>query len=63
MIMSSREIIKRLEQDDWFLVRVRGDHHIYKHPVKSGTVVVPHPRTDIPKGTAYAILKQAGLSS
>lgn len=58
--MSSREIIKRLKKEGWFLVRVTGDHHQFKHPSKKGVVTVPHPRKDIPVGTLNSILRQAG---
>jgi predicted RNA binding protein YcfA (HicA-like mRNA interferase family) len=43
------------------LVRIKGSHHHFKHPVKKGIVTVPHPKKDIPKGTYNSILKQAGL--
>lgn len=59
---SSKEIIKELEQDGWYLVRIVGSHHHYKHHTKSGKVTVPHPRKDLKQGTVKSILKQAGLS-
>lgn len=59
--LDSRKVIKAIEKDGWYLVRVTGDHHHFKHPVKSGIVTVPHPRKDIPKGTLNSIWKQAGL--
>lgn len=59
--MDSRELIKQLEADGWFLVRTRGSHHHYKHPNKKGIVTIPHPKRDLPKGTLNSILKQAGL--
>lgn len=59
--LDSRKVIKTIEKDGWYLVRVTGDHHHFKHPVKSGIVTVPHPRKDIPKGTLNSIWKQAGL--
>ena len=59
--LDSRKVIKAIERDGWYLVRVTGDHHHFKHPVKSGIVTVPHPRKDIPKGTLNSIWKQAGL--
>ncbi|MFD1548991.1 type II toxin-antitoxin system HicA family toxin [Levilactobacillus fuyuanensis] len=61
MPIDSREIIKILQKDGWYLARVTGDHRHFKHPVKPGIVTVPHPRKDIPKGTLNSILKQAGL--
>lgn len=59
--LDSRKVIKAIEKDGWYLVRVTGDHHHFKHPVKSGIVTIPHPRKDIPKGTLNSIWKQAGL--
>jgi predicted RNA binding protein YcfA (HicA-like mRNA interferase family) len=59
--MRSREMIRMLEQDGWYLVGIRGSHHQYKHSVKPGRVTVKHPESDLPKGTINSILKQAGL--
>ncbi|WP_460428795.1 type II toxin-antitoxin system HicA family toxin [Azotobacter armeniacus] len=36
--MRSREVIKRIEADGWYLVTVKGDHHHFKHPTKPGRV-------------------------
>ena len=41
--MSSREVIKLIEQDGWYLVAVAGSHHQFKHPHKPGKVTIPHP--------------------
>jgi predicted RNA binding protein YcfA (HicA-like mRNA interferase family) len=59
--LPSREVIARLEADGWRLARVKGDHHQYRHPIKKGTVTVPHPWKDIPIGTLRHIFKTAGL--
>ncbi len=59
--MSSREIIKKIEQNGWVLHRIAGSHHHFKHPERRGIVTVPHPRKDIPIGTERNILNQAGL--
>jgi len=58
---SSREILKILQQDGWYIVKINGSHHQLKHPVKQGKVTVPHPKKDIPAETAKSILKQAGF--
>lgn len=58
--MNSRQLIKQLEADGWLLARIKGSHHQYKHPFKSGLVTVKHPDGDIPKGTLNSIYKQAG---
>ncbi|WP_289662814.1 type II toxin-antitoxin system HicA family toxin [Flavobacterium panacagri] len=59
--MSSKDLFKLLEDDGWILDRVKGSHHVFRHPTKEGIVVLPHPRKDIPKGTESNILRQAGL--
>jgi predicted RNA binding protein YcfA (HicA-like mRNA interferase family) len=62
IIMDSREMIRRLRRDGWQVVRVKGDHHQFKHPGRPGLVTVPHPKQDLPLGTLRSIFKQAGWS-
>lgn len=58
MERDSRRIIKRLHEEGFELVSVRGSHHKFR---KGDIVmVVPHPKKDLPIGTARAIAKQAG---
>lgn len=59
--MHSKEVIKKIENDGWELKRVKGSHHHFKHPVKTGLVTVPHPKANLPQGTINNIFKQAGL--
>ncbi|MGN7840826.1 type II toxin-antitoxin system HicA family toxin [Pseudomonas sp. 22490] len=59
--MRSREVIDLIEADGWYWVETKGSHNQYKHPTKPGRVTVPHPKSEIPKGTLHNILKQAGL--
>lgn len=60
-ILSSREIIRILENDGWYEVRITGSHHHFKHAEKNGIVTVPHPKKQIGKGLLNSILKQAKL--
>ncbi|ENU79243.1 MULTISPECIES: type II toxin-antitoxin system HicA family toxin [Acinetobacter] len=60
--MKSLDLIKMIEADGWYEVRVTGSHHHFKHPTKKGLVTVPHPKKDLPAGTVKSILKQAGLA-
>ncbi|MFW1863873.1 type II toxin-antitoxin system HicA family toxin [Acinetobacter baumannii] len=60
--MKSLDLIKMIEADGWYQVRVTGSHHHFKHPTKKGLVTVPHPKKDLPNGTVKSILKQAGLN-
>ena len=59
--MKSLDLVKMIEADGWYQVRVTGSHHHFKHPTKKGLVTVPHPKKDLPSGTVKSILKQAGL--
>jgi len=59
---SSKRIIRIIESAGFVLHRVKGSHHIFKHP-NGKRAVVPHPKKDLPKGTFYSILKQAGIDS
>jgi predicted RNA binding protein YcfA (HicA-like mRNA interferase family) len=61
VVYTSKELIKMLEQDKWYLVATEGSHAQYKHPTKQGKVTIPRHSKDIKKGTANSILKQAGL--
>ncbi|NAR50101.1 addiction module toxin, HicA family [Acinetobacter haemolyticus] len=60
--MKSLDLIKMIEADGWYEVRVTGSHHHFKHPTKKGLVTIPHPKKDLPNGTLKSILKQAGLN-
>src|ERR1041385_1144298 len=58
-----REVIARLEDDGWQLVRTRGSHRQFRHPSKTGTVTVAgKPSVDVPAGTLASIWKQAAIS-
>ena len=59
---SSREIIKILEADGWYLVNTEESHHQFKHPTKKGRVTVKHPDKDIPPKTLKRISQQSGLA-
>ena len=60
--VNSRYLISQIVADGWYLVRVRGSHHHFKHPTKPGLVTVPHPKKDLLTKTAVSILQQALLS-
>jgi len=60
--MKVRDVIKRLEADGWCLVATKGSHRQYEHLTKKGRVTVPgHFGDDMPIGTLYSVLRQAGL--
>ncbi|PYE29223.1 putative RNA binding protein YcfA (HicA-like mRNA interferase family) [Rhizobium sp. PP-F2F-G20b] len=58
MERDSRRIIQRLREDGFDLVKVSGSHHKFRKGDR--TVIVPHPKKDLPLGTARNIARQAG---
>jgi len=60
--MRSSDIIRILKKDGWFIHNIRGSHYQFKHSRKTGKVTIPHPKSDLPIGTAKSIFKQAGLN-
>ena len=61
--MKARDIIKIIESDGWYMVRQKGSHKQYKHPVKKGLVTIAaHKMNDeIAPGTLNSIYKQAQI--
>lgn len=60
--MKVRDVIKRIEDDGWYLARTRGSHRQFKHPTKPGLVTIAgKPGEDVAPGTLNSILRQAGL--
>jgi predicted RNA binding protein YcfA (HicA-like mRNA interferase family) len=57
---NSRVIIDRLKRDGWIEAGGKGSHRKFRNPVTGQSLVVPHPKKDLPTGTAQKIAKQAG---
>lgn len=55
---SSKDIIRRLQAEGWVLVSSKGSHHKFRKGAQ--TLVVPHPKKDLPVGTARSIARAAG---
>jgi len=59
---SAKDLITILKKNGFEFKRSKGSHHIYENQVTGKITVVPvHGNKDLPKGTYYGILKQAGL--
>lgn len=56
-----KELMKVLIKDGWYIDRVRGSHHILKHPTKNGRVTIALHKEDLKPKTLQTILKQVGL--
>lgn len=55
------ELIKMLHEDDWVLVKQKGSHRQYKHPVKKGKVTINNKPSDtLSQEIINSIFKQAG---
>ena len=58
MDRDSKKIIKRLKEDGFELISTRSSHHKFRKGAV--TIIVPHPKKDLPVGTARAIARDAG---
>ncbi|MCY3997079.1 MAG: type II toxin-antitoxin system HicA family toxin [Rhodobacter sp.] len=58
MLRNSRDIVKRLKAEEFELVSVKGPHQKFRKGTI--TVVVAHPKKDLPVGTARSIARRAG---
>jgi predicted RNA binding protein YcfA (HicA-like mRNA interferase family) len=54
-VRSSSDVIRVLAAAGWVLVRVKGDHHHFKHPDNPAIVTVPHPKKDLSIGVLKSI--------
>jgi predicted RNA binding protein YcfA (HicA-like mRNA interferase family) len=55
---NSKDIIRRLLAEGWNEVSTKGSHHKFR---KAGqTLIVPHPKRDLPLGTTRSIARVAG---
>ncbi|GMO57112.1 MAG: type II toxin-antitoxin system HicA family toxin [Rickettsiales bacterium] len=60
--INSRDLIKIIEKDGWYLVNVVGSHQQFKHKIKKGKVTIPHPKAELTTKTIKSILKQAEIN-
>ena len=58
ILKSSKDIIRRLDSEGWLFVSSKGSHHKYRKDGQS--LIVPHPKKDLPLGTARSIARVAG---
>ncbi len=58
--MKPKDLVKLLKKDGFVFVRQSGSHAIFKKPGNKNIIVPIHSK-EIPKGTLYGILKDAGL--
>lgn len=62
MNYSAKNIVRVLLVKGFVFKRSKGSHQLYYNKYTDKTVIVPmHGSKDMPKGTFFAILKQAGI--
>lgn len=57
--MKDKDLMKKMQQNGWKLVRINGSHHVLQKDGK--TEVIPIHGKDVPRGLLEAILKRTGL--
>jgi predicted RNA binding protein YcfA (HicA-like mRNA interferase family) len=61
VIMTPRQIVRRLQDEGWVVKRRGpGDHVQFAHPTKPGKVTVDMGVREYPVGTLRSIFRQAG---
>jgi predicted RNA binding protein YcfA (HicA-like mRNA interferase family) len=58
---TAQKIIKILRKNGFVLDRSSGSHQIWIHKEEKRRVVLPMHKKDLPKGTFFAVLRQAGI--
>jgi predicted RNA binding protein YcfA (HicA-like mRNA interferase family) len=61
MNYQAKNIVSALILNGYVFKRSKGSHNVYYNHVTNKTVIVPMHGKDLPKGTFFAILKQAGI--
>lgn len=60
--VSGERVKRALERHGFRVARVRGSHHVMRHPDGRGTTIPIHSGQDLPKGTLRSILSDVGLT-
>ncbi len=61
--VTGKKLIAALEAKGWYVKRIRGSHHILRHPEIPDAIPVPvHGSRPIKRGTLLNILRTAGVS-
>jgi len=59
--VTPRQAVRAPERCGWKLDRVKGSHHVFRHPDHAHRVVVPMHSRDLAKGTLNQIVSASGL--
>lgn len=62
-VLQPRAVVRALERAGFVLLRVRGSHHYFKHPLQPELLVcVPYHPGDLKRPVLRSILRQANLT-
>jgi predicted RNA binding protein YcfA (HicA-like mRNA interferase family) len=60
--VSARDFVKVLHKKGWRIVRIKGSHHVLKHPSFKDSVSVPvHGNIDLKTGMLKKLMKITGV--
>jgi predicted RNA binding protein YcfA (HicA-like mRNA interferase family) len=60
--VNGKQVIAALEKEGWYVKRVRGSHHVLRHPNIPDAIPVPvHGNKEIKRGTLASILRTARI--
>jgi predicted RNA binding protein YcfA (HicA-like mRNA interferase family) len=61
--VNGKLVIAALEKDGWYVKRVRGSHHVLRHPSIPDAIPVPvHGSRPLKQGTLASVLRASGIS-
>jgi predicted RNA binding protein YcfA (HicA-like mRNA interferase family) len=60
--VNGKQVIAALEKEGWYVKRVRGSHHVLRHPSIPDAIPVPvHGSRPLKRGTLASILRTVGI--
>jgi len=62
-VLAGSRVVRVLEKAGFKVVRIRGSHHVLRHPDGRGTSVPVHRNQDVRVGTLRGILRDCGLTA
>jgi predicted RNA binding protein YcfA (HicA-like mRNA interferase family) len=61
--VDGKQVIAVLAKKGWYVKRIRGSHHVLRHPSIPDAIPVPvHGSRPIKRGTLSSILRAAGIN-
>ncbi|MEW6095910.1 MAG: type II toxin-antitoxin system HicA family toxin [bacterium] len=61
-VLTPEKVIKILLRNGFELDHSRGSHRVYYNSSNGKRVTIPYHKKNLPKGTLFSILQQAGLT-